>query len=470
MNYFKNKFPGKHRFFSMVTSCMLFLFFITTNIVYGQEKIIAVVKGVVRNDANEVLAGATVSIKGTKISITTKNDGTFELKNVPEEAVLTVSYVGHMRTEIKLKPGQADVTIKMTSSTAVLSEVVVNNGLYKRPAGNFTGSAKTYTGEQLKSINPSNVLQALAVVEPSVRIEENNVLGSDPNQLPIIQVRGQNNLPVGTQGSAAASATPVSNGDIMSTYLLNPNQPLIILDGFQSTLQTIYDMDINRIASITVLKDAAATTAYGSKAANGVIVVETKQPVAGKTQITYAINVTVEVPDLTSYHLLDAEGLLEAQRLAGVYSDPNNHFNDVALKQWYDYRLYQAQSGVNTYWLSQPVRTGVSTSHSLNIGGGARSVRYSLSLSYRNGVGVMKGSGRENFGLNYFLSYTNKSLRFSNNTSVNYTKGNVTPWGSYSSYVSQFPFFKPTDSAGNTIKILEPNNTTLGIANPAPGS
>src|SRR6187399_2747202 len=431
MNYFKNKFPGKHRFFSMVTSCTLFLLFVTTSIAFGQEKTIAVVKGVVKNEANEVLAGATVSIKGTKITITTKNDGTFELKNVPEGSVLTASYVGHTRIEIKLNPGQAEVTIKMASATAVLSEVVVNNGLYKRPAGNFTGAAKTYTGEQLKSVNPTNVLQALAVVDPSVRIEQNNVLGSDPNQLPIIQIRGQNNLPINTQGGANASATETSNGDIMSSYLLNPNQPLIILDGFQTTLQTIYDMDINRIASITVLKDAAATTVYGSKAANGV---------------------------------------LEAQRLAGVYTDPNNHYNDVALKQWYDYRLYQAQSGVNTYWLSQPVRTGVSTNHSLNISGGARSVRYSLSLSYGNGVGVMKGSGRDRFGLNYFLGYTNKSFRFSNNTSVNYSKGNVTPWGSYSSYVSQFPFFKPTDSAGNTIKILEPNNTTLGIANPAPGS
>ena len=469
MNYFKNKFPGKRRFFSMVTSCTLFLFLLTTSIVYGQEKTIPVVKGVVKNDANEVLAGATVSIKGTKIFITTKNDGTFELKNVPEGSVLTASYVGHTRIEIKLNPGQSEVTIKMASATAVLSEVVVNNGLYKRPAGNFTGAAKTYTGEQLKSVNPTNVLQALAVVDPAVRIEQNNVLGSDPNQLPIIQIRGQNNLPINTQGGATASATPVSNGDIMSSYLLNPNQPLIILDGFQSTLQTIYDMDINRIASITVLKDAAATTAYGSKAANGVIVVETKQPVAGRTQISYAINVAADFADLSSYHLLDAKGLLEAQRLAGVYTDLNNHYNDVALKQWYDYRKYQAESGVNTYWLSQPIRTGVNTNHSLNISGGARSVRYALSLSYSNGVGVMKGSGRDRFGLNYNLSYTNKSLRFSNNTVVNYTKGNATPWGSYSSYASQFPFFKPTDSAGNTIKIFEPTSTSLGIPVAPPG-
>ncbi|HJS54262.1 MAG TPA: carboxypeptidase-like regulatory domain-containing protein, partial [Chitinophagaceae bacterium] len=317
MNYFKNKFPGKFRFFSMVTGCTLFLFFMTTSIVYGQEKTIAVVKGVVKNEANEALAGATVTIKGTKIFITTKNDGTFEFKNVPEGSVLSASYVGHTRIEVKLNPGQSEVTIKMASSTAVLSEVVVNTGLYKRPAGNFTGASKTYTGEQLKSVNPSNVLQALAIVDPAVRIEQNNALGSDPNQLPIIQIRGQNNLPLTTQGGATASASPVSNGDIMSTYLLNPNQPLIILDGFQSTLQIIYDMDINRIASITVLKDAAATTAYGSKAANGVIVVETKQPVAGRTQISYAINLNMEVADLSSYHLLDAKGLLEAQRLAG---------------------------------------------------------------------------------------------------------------------------------------------------------
>src|SRR6188768_2426087 len=115
MNYFKNKFPGKHRFFSMVTSFMLLLSFMTTNIVYGQEKTIPVVKGVVKNDAGETLAGATVTIKGTKIFITTKNDGTFELKNVPEGSVLSASYVGHTRIEVKLNPGQSEVTIKMTS-------------------------------------------------------------------------------------------------------------------------------------------------------------------------------------------------------------------------------------------------------------------------------------------------------------------------------------------------------------------
>jgi len=341
--------------------------------------------------------------------------------------------------------------------------------LYKRPVGNFTGAAKTYTGEELKSLNPSYVLRALATVDPSVRIEQNNALGSDPNQLPIIQIRGQNNLPVVTQGSGNATATPISNGDFMSSYLLNPNQPLVILDGFQTSLQTIYDMDINRIANITVLKDAAATAAYGSKAANGVLVVETKQPTVGKVQITYGITATMEAVDLSSYHLLDAAGLLEVQRLAGIYSDPNNHFNDVGLKQWYDYRKYQVESGVNTYWLAQPVRNGYGINHSLTLSGGSRNVRYSLSLNYNNGEGVMKGSGRKRAGINYNLAYVTKNLRFSNLLTVGYSRADNSPWGSYASYNSQFPYFRPYDSAGNTIKVFEPTNAALGFAVGAPG-
>jgi TonB-linked SusC/RagA family outer membrane protein len=435
---------------------------------YAQVKTIPVVKGMVKNDSNEPLAGATVAVQGTSTYTATKQDGTFELKNVPENAVLRISFVGHQSSTIKLTAGKTEVNVRLTPTANLLNEVVVNTGLYKRPVGNFTGASKTYTGDELKMVNPSNVLKALAAVDPAIRMEQNNTLGSDPNQLPVLQIRGQNNLPLSTQGSGVAS-TPVSNGDIMSSYLSNPNQPLIILDGFQTTLQTIYDMDINRIASITVLKDAAATTAYGSKAANGVIVVETKQPNAGRPQITYGIGVNIEAPDLTSYHLLDAEGLLEAQRLAGVYTDPNNHFNDLVLKQWYDYRLQQVRSGVNTYWLSQPVRVGVGTNHSLNISGGARSVRYSLSLNYGSSVGAIKGSERNRAGLNYLLSYAAKNIRFSNNISVSYSKGNSSPWGSFSDYAEQFPFFKPKDSAGNVIKTFEPIYTQLGIAGPAPG-
>jgi TonB-linked SusC/RagA family outer membrane protein len=469
MNHFINIIAIKPRTTLLVKMSLLLFVVLMMNLSLAAQDKIPVVKGTVKNDSGERLMGATVVIQGTKNYAVTKKDGAFELHDVPEGATLRISYVGHVAVSVKLKQGQTEVFVTLASSVGMMNEVVVNTGLYKRPTGNFTGAAKTYSGEDLKLMNPTNVLQALAVADPSVRIAQNNVMGSDPNSLPVLQLRGQNNLPAGLTGSSSAMSSVVSNGDIMSSYASNPNQPLIILDGFQTTLQTIYDMDINRIASITVLKDAAATTAYGAKAANGVIVVESKQPVAGRTEVTYSISANVDAPDLTSYHLLDAKGLLEAQRLAGIYTDANNHYNDIALKQWYDYRLQQVQSGVNTYWLSQPVRVGFGTNHSLNISGGAKALRYSLSLNYNNGVGVMKGSERDRYGLNYMLSYSAKNIRFTNTTTVGYSRANSSKWGGFSQYAQQFPFFKPYDSAGNVIKIFEPNYTTLGIGVGAPG-
>lgn len=446
-----------------IFSLLLLLNLIST-VIFAQNSVIT---GTVKDEKGEPLQGALVQQVNANNATSTGKNGTFELKNVPAKATLRISFVGYKVLYVALEPGQKTVEAIMKSTTTTLAEVTINNGLYKRPVGNFTGAAKSYTGEELKAVNPRSIIQALAVVDPSVRLTESNILGSDPNQLPIIQIRGQNNLPLST-GGTNSGATPVSNGDIMSSYLSNPNEPLIILDGFQTTMQTIYDMDINLIATITVLKDAAATVAYGSKAANGVIVVETKQPVPGKIRATYAVNFNIELPDLSSYHLLDAEGILEAQRLAGIYSS-TNYLNDIGLKQWYNYRLNNVKSGVDTYWLSQPVQVGFGTNHSFSLSGGSGALRYSLNTNYNDAEGVMKESGRKRYGLGYSLTYSAKKLRFDNRITIGYTKGNNTPWGSFRDYANQFPYFKNKDEAGNIIKVLEPGPKELGFDIPAPG-
>lgn len=425
------------------------------------------VKGTVKDELGNPLVGAQVMQVSSQNTTRTDKDGNFELKNVPAGAIIRASYIGRNTVEKSAKSGDVFLKFNLSVNNQSLKEVTVNTGLYKRPVGNFTGSAKTYTGEALKTVNPKNVLQALAVVDPSVRLAQNNILGSDPNSLPNIQIRGANNL--STLAPGAGTANPVSNGDIMANYLANPNQPLIILDGFETTLQTLFDMDINLIESITVLKDAAATVAYGSKAANGVIVIDTKQPVAGKMRITYSVNASIELPDLSSYHLMNAEQLLEAQRLTGIYSDPNNQFNDVEKKKWYDHRLSQVRSGVNTYWLSQPVQTGFGLSHSLSMSGGNGPLRYSFGLNYNTSEGVMKASGRNRAGLSYNVSYTIKKIKLSNSISFGYTKGNNTPWGSFDSYVKGIPYFKNNDENGNPYKTLEQSQSELGFGIPAPG-
>ncbi len=99
------------------------------------------------------------------------------------------------------------------------------------------------------------------------------------------------------------------------------NLPTFILDGYEVSVEKVYDMDVNRIQSITILKDAAATAVYGSRAANGVMVITTKAPAEGKLQVSYSTDLTVTAPDLTGYNVLNATDKLEYEKLAGLYEE-----------------------------------------------------------------------------------------------------------------------------------------------------
>ena len=132
----------------------------------------------------------------------------------------------------------------MKDDVQEMDEVVVT-GIYSRKKESFTGSSTTYTAKELKTIGNTNVLQSLKTMDPSFAIMENNQFGSDPNRLPDINVRGKTSVIGLTQ-----------------EYEIDPNQPLFILDGFETTLQTISDLSMDRVQNITVLKDAAATAIY----------------------------------------------------------------------------------------------------------------------------------------------------------------------------------------------------------------
>ncbi|MFR5955745.1 MAG: TonB-dependent receptor plug domain-containing protein [Odoribacter splanchnicus] len=141
-----------------------------------------------------------------------------------------------------------------------MDEVVVT-GIFTRKKESFTGSSTTFKAEELKAVGASNLVQSLRTLDPSFKIVENNQFGSDPNRMPDIEIRGKSSVM-----------------GLKEEYGTDPNQPLFILDGFETTLETIMDLNMNRVASVTLLKDAASTAIYGSKAANGVVVIETKAP------------------------------------------------------------------------------------------------------------------------------------------------------------------------------------------------
>ena len=183
-----------------------------------------------------------------------------------------------------------------------------------------------------------NILQALNAFDPSIRLSESLTNGSNPNVIPDITIRGENGFDLRANADDALS---------------NPNAPLYILDGVEVSADRIYDMDLNRIESTTILKDASATALYGSRGANGVIVITTIRPKSGKIRINLNANYNVSIPDLRDYNLMNAREKLEFERLSEkVYVDKNNYTEQLRLEELYNSRLEEVERGVNTYWLS----------------------------------------------------------------------------------------------------------------------
>jgi TonB-linked SusC/RagA family outer membrane protein len=418
------------------------------------------VKGRVVNESGDPVEGVTVTVKGTKKATSTNANGEFTLTGVDDKAVLVFTAVTIDAYEVEIK-GRNNIAVAVKAKVDKMQEVVVNNGLFKKNKETFTGSSTVVSGDELRAVNMVNALDALKVFDPAVRITDNVQFGSDPNRLPNITLRGTNNFPQQTTGSQV----PVSGADFTANYINNPNQPLFILDGFEVSLQKIYDLDINRVATFTILKDAAATSIYGSRAANGVILVETKQPLAGKLRVSYNGTMQITAPDLNVYDLTNAAEKLEVERLAGVYSAYSNGIRpdlDAVARENYANRKAAVERGVNTYWLSQPVQTGFGQRHSLYLEGGDNAIRYGIDLGYNNTAGVMKNSDRTVYTGGMNLSYRYKGLLFKNTLTVSVNKAVNSNFGSFSDYTKQNPFWSPTDAQGNIVKVLESVKVGLG--------
>lgn len=311
-----------------------------------------VAKGVVVDVQGLPLPGVTVLLKGTTLGTSTDMDGKFTF-SFPHTAgsVLQFSFIGMKTTEV-IFSGQEELKIVLEEETTQMDEVVVT-GIFERKSESFTGSATTYKKEDLKMMGSQNILQSLRTLDPSFHITPNNEFGSDPNKLPDIDIRGK---------------TSIVN--LKEDYAVDPNQPLFILDGFEVDLQTIVDLNMERVASVTILKDAASTAIYGSRAANGVVVVETKRPAPGTLRLSYNGDFTVQMPDLSDYNMMNAAEKLEFEWLTGYYTKTSNEEYLVDRMNLYNQRLRNVQSGVDTYWLSEPVRTGFSHKHNMYVEGG----------------------------------------------------------------------------------------------------
>ena len=404
--------------------------------------------GQVTDQSNTPLPGVTVLVKGTKLGTSTDPEGNFKLSlSQQENTILIFSFIGMESQEVPVGDPKKPIKVILKETAENLKEVVVT-GIFTRKKKSFTGSASTYTASELKTAGTQNILQSLKTLDPSFAILDNTLYGSDPNRLPNMEIRGKSSM-LGMRDELEA----------------DPNQPLFILDGFESSLSVINDMDINRIASITILKDAASTAIYGSKAANGVVVVETVKPQAGKLMVSYNGNANISMPDLSSYNLMNAKEKLAFEKLAGKYTPASwSATSEFELQKLYNQKLAEIESGIDTYWLTEPLRVGVNQKHSLYIEGGEGSFLFGIGAGYNGISGVMEKSNREVISGNIDLIYRIKKFQFSNKFSMTNTKIK-NPIVDFSEYAAANPYYKKRDEEGNIGKWLE-NNDYTKAANP----
>lgn len=397
------------------------------------------VKGFVYDIKKQPLPGVTVKVTGTSLGTVTDMEGWFRMVLPMTQGSLEFSFVGFKSKSVSFTEKTDTLRVVLEEDIENLDEVVVT-GMFTRKAESFTGSAATFKREDILRAGNQNLIKSLKNLDPAFQIMENLEFGSDPNRLPDVQLRGQ---------------TSFSN--VRGDYEGNPNQPLFILDGFETTIEKVFDLDMNRVASVTLLKDAAAKAIYGSKAGNGVVVIETVRPQMGELRVYYSGDFGIEAPDLSGYDLMDAREKLDFEVGIGMYG-PNTQLGTISAHESYKKVYDDILSGVDTYWLSKPLRVGFSNKHSLTLEGGDERMRYQFGVSYNSVAGVMKESGRNTLNANTTLSYTYKNLLFRNTIEFTRNWSKNSPYGSFDEYTSLNPYWAPYDKDGNLNRVFIVHN------------
>ena len=351
---------------------------VTASSVFAQNTL--TIKGVVTDSKNEPLVGATIKVKGTTHGVATDLDGKFTLPGVAKTAVLEVSYVG-MQSQSILVNGQTQFKINLKDNASQLSDVVVV-GYGRQKKVNLTGAVSSVDSKQLAARPVQNVGQALQGMVPGLNFSVGNGGGGLENKMGF-NIRGTN--PTGGSSSA----------------------PLVLIDGVEGDMTTLAPTDIE---NISVLKDASASSIYGSRAAYGVILITTKGGKEGKARINYNGNVrfstATQLPEM-----MNSEMFANYFNRAAANAGKAAPFNSDILKRIQDYRNgtisdqykfgtepnkdeYWSKYGsgwANTEWFGYFYDKNVpSHEHNLSVSGGSKSINYYVSGGFMNQKGLLK--------------------------------------------------------------------------------
>ena len=374
----------------------------------------------------DILPGVTVSVwKNNKLisSAFTSAEGKYRILKPEGKYELRISTIGYK--SLTIEPTGDVLDLQLEDEATTMKEVVVT-GFFNKSKESFTGAVQQVSGMELKQISSTNIFTALSALTPGMEMVQNHSMGSNPNHVPELIIRGTSSF--SNEGQSV-------------------NQPTIILDGSEITMQDLYDLDMNEVESINVLKDASASALYGSKAANGVIVITRKPIKESSIRVAYNFTGNFQFPDFSDYNILNASEKLEYERLAGLY-DAGGAINSItglpeqyALDELYNLRYKAIQRGQTSDWMKQPARAGISHDHSLRVYGGASNLRYELTGRFGNTNGVMKDDYRKRYNLGFKLDYfVSNSIQISNRTTYAEVSVKDTPYGSFSQYTQMNPY------------------------------
>lgn len=352
----------KNRILSLL---FFFMAFISVQ-VYAQD--IKISGTVISGSDNYPIIGANILVKGTTIGTITDVDGNFSFE-APKGSTLVVSYIGYQSQEMQVS-GNAPIKIVLSEDSEKLDEVVVI-GYGSQKKSDMTGGIVAVGNEKLQMVSTNNLMDKLAGQVPGLNITMEK---ASPSEDQVLRVRGENSLTA-------------------------DNSPLIVLDGIPYS-GSLGDIDPDNIENLSVLKDASSAAIYGSRGANGVILIQTKKGKKGTATVSYKGQIGLSQPERRVDVMKGPEYVKFLQdqwaymNYNGVIKNPEDILNVSEIENW--------KNGIETDWQDQIFRTALTNSHQISVSGGTEKTTYMASISRLNQEGVVKDTGmkRTNIALN----------------------------------------------------------------------
>jgi TonB-dependent starch-binding outer membrane protein SusC len=407
------------------------------------------VTGTVTDAQSMPVPGATVLVKGTQVATATDIDGNYSIE-APSGSTLEFSFLGYTTQSIEVRPNTTVLNVTLAESSEELDEIVVVGAVVKR--GDLTGATTSLTGEKLKDTPSPNIVQGMQGRMAGVYVQQSTAPGGGTN----IKIRGNNSLMFGTN-------------------------PIFVVDGLimEGNFENI---NPNDIASIDVLKDASATAIYGSRGANGVVVITTKKGSrSGEGKVEYETWVgisefTKKIPLMNAQQLFD----LRVDAFANAYADgtysnasiPSGLSRDAFVAQvtadgspiFAQYELDTYRSGKSYNWLDQVTQTGVQTNHNLAFSGGGDKGTYYVSLNYVDQDGLLKNSGFKRYNAKINMTQDVKPwLQIGTNTTFSHSEASYQEGSAFGTALGANPLL-PIDPTATYLRYGE--NPDPNLYNP----